>query len=74
MDRHIKKEYTNGTVTITWEPGKCIHSAICKGGLPNVFKPAERPWIQMGDVNSETIVEQVKACPSGALGFYYNKK
>jgi len=72
MEHHIKKEYSNGTVTITWEPAKCIHSAICRKGLPHVFKPTEKPWIQMGEVNSEAIVEQVKKCPSGALGHYYN--
>ena len=74
MEHHIKKEYSNGTITVKWEPSKCIHSAICKRGLPSVFKPAEKPWIQMGEINSETIVEQVKQCPSGALSFYYNKE
>lgn len=74
MEHTIKKEYTNGAVTITWEPSKCIHSAICKKGLPLVFKPMERPWIQMGNTTSAAIIDQVKKCPSGALGFYHNKK
>ncbi len=73
MEHHIKKQYSNSTVTITWEPSKCIHCGICKKGLPDVFKPTEKSWIQLGDTNSEAIVEQVKKCPSGALGFYYNK-
>ncbi len=73
MAHHIKKQYTNGTVTVTWEPEKCIHCGMCKKGLPDVFKPQERPWIQLGDINSETIVEQVKKCPSSALGYYYNE-
>lgn len=68
------KKYTNGIITITWEPTKCIHSAICKNGLPGVFKPMERPWIQMDETESEQIVEQVKQCPSGALGYFYNNK
>ena len=66
------KKYTNGEVTVVWEPKKCIHSAICAKELPGVFKPKERPWIQMGDTATEDIVEQVKKCPSGALSYYMN--
>ena len=40
-----KREYSNGEVTIVWEPEACIHSAICAKGLPNVFRPKVRPWI-----------------------------
>ena len=29
----ITKEYTNGEITIVWQPKKCIHSAVCKNGL-----------------------------------------
>lgn len=63
----MKKEYTNGEVTIVWEQEKCIHSAVCVKGLGEVFKPREKPWIQMGAVSSEDIAEQVRKCPSGAL-------
>lgn len=63
----MKKEYTNGETTIVWQPEKCIHCAECAKGLPEVFKPREKPWIQMGVVESKTIQAQVKMCPSGAL-------
>lgn len=42
--------------------------------MPHVFKPAEKPWIQMGETDSEKIIDQVKKCPSGALGYFYNNK
>ncbi|MDG5492807.1 (4Fe-4S)-binding protein [Psychroserpens sp. SPM9] len=64
------KEYTNGELTITWEAEKCIHSAICVNGLGEVFQPKERPWINMDAASTEALVKQVKACPSGALGYY----
>jgi len=35
--------------------------------LPNVYKPAERPWIQMENTTSEEHIAQVSKCPSGAL-------
>lgn len=66
------KEYSNGEVTITWEPEKCIHSAICAKGLPMVFKPRERPWITIDAASTVALVNQIKQCPSGALGYYMN--
>ena len=62
-----KKEYTNGDITVVWQPGLCIHSGVCFHRLPGVFKPRDRPWIQMENVDSKTIRETVQACPSGAL-------
>ena len=63
----ITKEYTNGEVTVVWKPHLCTHSAVCAKGLPAVFKPREKPWIKIDAADSDTIVNQVKACPSGAL-------
>ena len=67
-----KKSYTNGEVTVTWQPAKCIHSAICFKGLVDVFNPRKRPWINMEGATTASIVEQVKKCPSGALSYAYN--
>ncbi len=70
----MKKEYTNGDITVVWEPLKCIHSGICVKGLPDVFQPKEKPWIKIEGASSTKIEEQVKACPSGALSYYYEKQ
>ena len=67
-----KKEYTNGEVTVVWKPGLCIHSAVCVKGLPGVFKPDEKPWVQVEGGSTQEIVDQVKKCPSGALSFFMN--
>jgi len=67
MSENIKNEYSNGEVTILWEPAKCIHSAICVHGLPSVFNPQARPWVNIQGESSESILEQVRKCPSGAL-------
>lgn len=68
------KDYTNGEVTVVWEPEKCIHSGICVKGLPNVFQPKERPWVKIDASTTDKIIETVKKCPSGALSFYMNDK
>lgn len=60
-------EYTNGEVTVVWRPALCIHCGNCARGLPSVFKPRERPWVDASAATSEEIVAQVAQCPSGAL-------
>lgn len=64
------KEYSNGEVTVVWEAEKCIHSAMCVKGLPNVFQPKERPWIKIDASTTDKIIETIKKCPSGALSYY----
>ncbi len=66
------KEYSNGEVTVVWKPNSCIHSAICAKGLPNVFRPKDRPWIKVDAASTEALVNQIKQCPSGALSYYKN--
>ena len=68
----IIKKYSNGEVTVVWEPSKCIHSAICFRGLPHVFGPRKRPWVTLENGKTEDIITQVKACPSAALTYFMN--
>lgn len=63
----MEKEYKKEDLIIGWKPEVCIHSAICAKGLPAVFKPKERPWIQTEGVSKEEIKQQVMKCPSGAI-------
>lgn len=76
MDKEIVKQYTNGELTIVWKPAACIHSKNCWNavtGMPQVFDPRKRPWIEMaGGPSSAEIAEQVRKCPSGALSSFYN--
>ena len=63
------KRYTNGGVTVIWRPAICQHSGICARGLPAVFNPRRRPWIELEHADSKAIVAQVEHCPSGALSW-----
>lgn len=64
------KEYSNQEVTIVWKPDLCIHSANCVKGLPKVFQPKQKPWIDANAASTEDLINQIKKCPSGALNFY----
>ena len=70
----VKREYTNGEVTVVWEAEKCVHSGICAKGLPQVFRPRLRPWVRIDVADTDAIINQVNQCPSGALSCYLNNK
>lgn len=70
----MKKEYSNGEITIVWRPDKCIHSGNCVKGLSQVFKPDSKPWIQVENASTDQLRKQVKECPSGALSYYMNNE
>jgi uncharacterized Fe-S cluster protein YjdI len=72
MEKKTSKSYTNGEVTVHWEPGKCIHSANCVKGLPGVFNTKLRPWINIDGADTAAIVAQVNNCPSKALTYSMN--
>jgi uncharacterized Fe-S cluster protein YjdI len=67
MTKDIVKRYSNGEITVVWQPSLCVHSAICARGLPKVFDPRRRPWVVLDGHATDTIVDQVERCPSGAL-------
>lgn len=62
-----KFHYTHDGLTILWQPKMCAHTGICFRGLPGVFDPRRRPWIEMDKGTHDQILAQVKECPSGAL-------
>lgn len=61
------KEYSNGEVTVVWQPSLCVHSENCIKGLPSVFNLEAKPWINVEGAGTQAIVDQVQQCPSGAL-------
>ncbi len=69
-----ENEFTNGEITVTYNPKKCVHAEICANGLSEVFRTSVIPWIDMDGAETSSIASQVKKCPSGALSFCYNKE
>jgi uncharacterized Fe-S cluster protein YjdI len=76
-NKAIIKKYSNSDITVVWEPAKCIHSTVCwkeATGLPTVFNPRTKPWINLEGSDTETIKSQVNKCPSGALSWIANEE
>ena len=56
-------------ITVTFDPGICIHAAVCIRGLPAVFDVHRKAWIRADAASPEEVAAQVSRCPSGALQF-----
>ena len=69
-----KIEYTNGELTIIWQPELCQHAGICVKTLPGVYKPKERPWIQIENATTAELIAQINERPSGAFTYRMNKE
>lgn len=61
--------YTKGDIAILWKPHLCAHSGNCFKGLPAVFNPNRKPWIDQEAAGKQEIIRQIAACPSGALSY-----
>ncbi|OJI92525.1 putative Fe-S cluster protein YjdI [Planktotalea frisia] len=64
-----RKEYAGKDITVTFDLKRCIHARNCFLKLPQVFDPAQRPWVQPNNAPAEEIAAMVRTCPSGALAF-----
>lgn len=62
-----RKEYSNGEITIVWQPKLCIHSGVCVKTLPQVYNPKEKPWVKPEKATTRELKDQVAKCPSRAL-------
>ena len=69
-----KIEYSNGELTIIWQPDLCQHSGICVKTLPQVYNPKERPCVKIENATTDELIAQINKCPSGALSYRLNKK
>ncbi|BDP40565.1 hypothetical protein DAETH_05340 [Deinococcus aetherius] len=64
------KAYTGDGVTVYYDAPRCVHVANCVRGLPEVFRPRERPWIQLwNEADAGQVAQVVRTCPTGALHY-----
>lgn len=59
--------YDGDEATVTRDRERCIHARECVRGLPNVFDPERRPWIEPDNADPEAVEAVVMRCPTGAL-------
>ncbi|MFK8038120.1 MAG: (4Fe-4S)-binding protein [Crocinitomicaceae bacterium] len=69
----MDKTYSNGEITVKWQPEKCIHAGVCVKTLPKVYDPKKKPWITVENATTQELKSQINNCPSGALSYEENK-
>ena len=61
--------YEGRDITVEYDAARCIHVAECVKGLPSVFDPDRRPWVDPDAATAEEIAAVVRRCPTGALHY-----
>lgn len=64
--------YDGDDVTVIWDRARCIHAEACVQGLPSVFNPERRPWIDPDQADPAAVTAVVPQCPTGALHLTQN--
>lgn len=64
--------YRGATLTVLFDAGRCIHAGECVRGLPNVFAPAQKPWVNPDGASATAVMNVVERCPSGALQYAFS--
>jgi CDGSH-type Zn-finger protein/uncharacterized Fe-S cluster protein YjdI len=59
--------YPGADTTVTYDVARCIHAAACVRGLPAVFDPTRKPWVEPDRAPADAIASTILRCPSGAL-------
>ena len=63
------REYEGEGIVVQYELKRCIHAAECVKGLPSVFDPNKRPWIDPSGAGADEVARAVERCPTGALTY-----
>ena len=71
MDKD-NRSYKNEDITVHWKPRECVHAGTCFRELRKVFDPSRRPWVDMSQAETETIIDIVDKCPTEALTYTKN--
>lgn len=61
--------YSGEQVEVKYDVNRCIHAKACVRGLPDVFDPDKRPWIEPDNADADELSEVIMECPTGALQF-----
>ncbi len=57
------RAYEGDGIVVHYELKRCIHAAECVHGLPAVFDPQKRPWIDPTQSDADELAAAVERCP-----------
>jgi uncharacterized Fe-S cluster protein YjdI/CDGSH-type Zn-finger protein len=62
-------EYHGKDIEVNYDRNRCIHVRECVEGLPGVFDPNQRPWIDADSADADEVAQVIERCPTGALHY-----
>jgi CDGSH-type Zn-finger protein/uncharacterized Fe-S cluster protein YjdI len=62
-------EYKGKNITVQYDAQRCIHAKECVHGLPGVFNPDAKPWVQADHAEAQALAAVIRRCPTGALHY-----
>lgn len=68
MDQDIHR-YAGEDIEVSYDVNRCIHVRECVRGLPGVFDPDRRPWVDADAADADELASVIMDCPTGALQF-----
>lgn len=63
------RTYDGDGIRVSYDRVRCIHAAECVRGLPAVFDPDRRPWVDPTAAPADEVARVVRRCPTGALQY-----
>jgi len=65
-------EFGTDEIKVLYDSNRCIRVAECVNGLPEVFNPKRRPWVDLDAASASEFLELIERCPTGALQLEYS--
>jgi len=62
-------DYHGAGIDVSYDVRRCVHVRECVRGLPDVFDPDRRPWIEPDEATVDDLAEVIERCPTGALHY-----
>ena len=61
--------YESDGIVVTYDARRCIHAEECVHGLPAVFDPKRKPWVDPRAAGADAVARVIERCPTGALQY-----
>jgi len=62
-------KYEGKDIIVEYSLKRCIHAAECVKGLPTVFDPNKKPWVDPDAAGADELAAVIERCPTGALHY-----
>ena len=66
--------YESEDLVVEYDLIRCIDAEECVRGLPTVFDPSRKPWVDVSGARPDAVAQVILDCPTGALRYRVKHK